>query len=112
MKQRHKHADVIIAWAEGKDVQIWNSINKRWVDLVLADPNFRADKYRIKPITSNYRVALLRDNSESYALSVNNQDYADIIERQDVNYEDNDLQCDNCYADIPAAYLERKTLED
>ena len=22
MKQRHKHADVIIAWAEGKDVQV------------------------------------------------------------------------------------------
>ena len=81
MNTRHKHADVIIAWAEGKDVQIWNSINKRWVDLVLANPNFRADKYRIKPITSNYRVALLRDNSESYALSVNNQEDADFYEK-------------------------------
>ena len=83
MKQRHKHADVIIAWAEGKDVQIWDSINKRWVDLVLADPNFRADKYRIKPITSNYRVALLlNDDNEPYTVSVNNQDSADIIEQR------------------------------
>jgi len=24
MGQRHKHADVIIAWAEGKDVQVWD----------------------------------------------------------------------------------------
>ena len=26
------------------------------------------------------------------------------IVAQEINYEDNDLQCDNCYADIPAAY--------
>ena len=26
------------------------------------------------------------------------------IEAQEINYEDNDLQCDNCYANIPAAY--------
>ena len=83
MKQRHKHADVIIAWAEGKDVQVWNSINKRWVDLVLANPNFRADKYRIKPPAKKYRVALLlNDDNEPYTVSVNNQDYADIIEQR------------------------------
>lgn len=26
------------------------------------------------------------------------------IVAQEINYEDNDLQCDNCYVDIPAAY--------
>jgi hypothetical protein len=31
MGQRHKHADVIIARAEGKDVQIWNDVAKRWL---------------------------------------------------------------------------------
>jgi len=83
MNTRHKHADVIIAWAEGKDVQIWNSINKRWVDLVLANPNFRADKYRIKPPAKKYKVALLlNDDNEPYTVSVNNQDYADIIEQR------------------------------
>mgnify|MGYP001378708434 CR=1 FL=1 len=83
MKQRHKHADVIIAWAEGKDVQVWDGLNNKWCDLTLKDPNFRADKYRIKPITSNYRVALLlNDDNEPYTVSVNNQDYADIIEQR------------------------------
>ena len=83
MKQRHKHADVIIAWAEGEDVQVWDSINKRWVDLVLADPTFRGDKYRIKPITEKYRVALLlNDDNEPYTVSLNSQDYADIIEQR------------------------------
>ena len=69
MKQRHKHADVIIAWAEGKDVQVWDSINKRWVDLVLADPNFRADKYRIKPPAKKYRVALFESDTSVYYTS-------------------------------------------
>ena len=83
MKQRHKHADVIIAWAEGKDVQVWSSINKRWVDMVLANPNFRADKYRIKPPAKKYRVALLlNDDNEPYTVSLNSQDYADIIEQR------------------------------
>ena len=69
MNTRHKHADVIIAWAEGKDVQVWDSINKRWVDLVLADPNFRADKYRIKPPAKKYRVALFESDTSVYYTS-------------------------------------------
>lgn len=61
MNQRHKHADVIIAWAEGKDVQVWDKNNERWCDMVLADPNFRGDKYHIKPPAKKYRVALFND---------------------------------------------------
>ena len=80
MGQRHKHADVIIAWVEGKDVQVWDKNNERWCDMVLADPDFMADKYRIKPPAKKYRVALLKDDSESYALAANTQAYADIIE--------------------------------
>lgn len=83
MRQRHKHADVIIAWAEGEDVQVWDEGDKCWVDLLLANPNFRADKYRIKPITEKYRVALLlNDDNEPYTVSLNSQDYADIIEQR------------------------------
>ena len=63
MNQRHKHADVIIAWAEGKDVQVWDKNNERWCDMVLADPDFMADKYRIKPPASAYRVALFNNTN-------------------------------------------------
>ena len=69
MKQRHKHADVIIAWAEGKDVQVWDKNNERWCDMVLADPNFRADKYRIKPPAKKYRVALFEGDPSTYYTS-------------------------------------------
>lgn len=51
--QRHKHADVIIAWANGADVQVWRRAQKdrgnpTWVD----DPApmwLREYSYRVKP---------------------------------------------------------------
>ena len=61
MGQRHKHADVIIAWAEGKDVQVWDGLNNKWCDLTLKDPNFCGKSYRIKPPAKKYRVALFND---------------------------------------------------
>lgn len=39
--------------------------------------------YQAPPESYFYRVALLKDNSESYALSVNSQDYADIVEQRE-----------------------------
>ena len=61
MNQRHKHADVIIAWAEGKDVQVWDEGAKRWCDVVVSTPGFTGDKYRVKPPPKKYRVALFND---------------------------------------------------
>ena len=84
MKQRHKHADVIIAWAEGEDVQVWDSTQKEWGDVTIESPTWcKGLKYRIKPPAKKYRVALLKDNRESYALAINSQDYADTIEQRE-----------------------------
>ena len=81
MGQRHKHADVIIAWAEGKDVQVWDRGPKRWCDVKTSAPIFVEDwEYRIKPPAKKYRVALLKNDNESYPTSANNQAHADIIE--------------------------------
>ena len=80
MGQRHKHADVIIAWAEGKDVQIWDEGAKCWCDVVASIPFFMGEKYRVKPPAKKYRVALLKNDNESYHISANNQAHADTIE--------------------------------
>lgn len=82
MGQRHKHADVIIAWAKGKDIQVWSSVNSRWEDFKGNWPNFLADtEYRIKPSTKKYRVALF--NTPSWgAIAV-----ADNGENQGLSYE-------------------------
>ena len=80
MGQRHKHADVIIAWAEGKDVQVWDKNNERWCDMVLADPDFMADKYRIKPPAKKYRVALF-NNCSIYTSTADTPEDADFYEK-------------------------------
>ena len=84
MKQRHKHADVIIAWAEGKDVQVWDEGAKCWCDVVKAIPFFMGDKYRIKPPAKKYRVALFRFSSEAasaYTACTDIQEEADSYEQ-------------------------------
>lgn len=48
MKQPHKHADLIKAWADGATIQSWSVRADGWVDLV--DPNWAEDiGFRIKP---------------------------------------------------------------
>lgn len=58
---RHKHADVIHAWAEGAEVQCKRE--GRWeTDF---DPNFFDSlEYRIKPKTGKYRVAIFKSSSD------------------------------------------------
>lgn len=47
MSQRHKHADLIHAWAEGAKIEIENC-NGDWTEI--AHPNFaQENNYRIKP---------------------------------------------------------------
>ena len=83
MGQRHKHADVIIAWAEGEDVQIWDDRAKRWWGVLT--PSFYEDrKYRIKPPAKKYRVALFRFSNEdgsTYTASTDIQEEADKYEQ-------------------------------
>ena len=78
MGQRHKHADVIIAWAEGKDIQVWDY---GWQDVTSENPTFLGKKYRIKPPAKKYRVALFgRRNDEPLVVASNSQVTADNFE--------------------------------
>lgn len=82
MGQRHKHADVITAWAEGKDVQLWDDVAKRWWDV--PTPSFyEKRKYRIKPPAKKCRVALFRDTfrSEIYTGTADTQEGAEFCEK-------------------------------
>ena len=82
MGQRHKHADVIIAWAEGEDVQVWDHTINKWGDVPGTPTWCERWEYRIKPPAKKCRAALLKDNREPYALAINSQDYADTIEQR------------------------------
>ena len=48
MKQPHKHADLIKAWADGAEIEVWNIDLERWV--TTQSPQwFHESAYRIKP---------------------------------------------------------------
>lgn len=83
MTQRHKHADVIIAWVEGAEIEyrkspeyIWNAAEfPGWYE------NY---EYRVKPPTRKYRVALFCDGSEGYTSTADIQEDADFYESSSV----------------------------
>ena len=53
---KHKHCDLIKAWADGAKIQYKE--NGEWIDVV--KPNWHPDyTYRIKPVLK-YRVALMK----------------------------------------------------
>ena len=85
MGQRHKHADVIIAWAEGKDVQVWDEDNNCWLDVKSSSPSFNECwEYRIKPPARKYRVAMFRFSNEAastYTACTDIQEEADSYEQ-------------------------------
>ena len=81
MGQRHKHADVIIAWAEGKDVQVWDEGAKCWCDVVASIPFFMGDKYRIKPPAKKYRVALFNNNGNIYTSTADTPEDVEFYEK-------------------------------
>lgn len=68
MTQRHKHYDVIVAWAEGKPIQYKQPNSEKWIDQVA--PTFALGwhndhEYRIKPEVIKYRLGLRYFNTAS-----------------------------------------------
>jgi hypothetical protein len=51
MTPRHVHADLIIAWANGAQIQL--KVGNNWID---AEPFWRTETYRIKPEPKPDRV--------------------------------------------------------
>lgn len=91
---KHKNYDVIVAWAEGKTIQVrYGPTSNIWLDALPHKdaPNFNDEKveWRIKPQPTilTYRIALMRasidndyDNSKInyYTAIFNNSEYFSI----------------------------------
>jgi hypothetical protein len=49
-KVRHKHADLIIAWANGETIEFFDTLQESWKDIGPYSPLWDPDsEYRIKP---------------------------------------------------------------
>jgi len=46
---KHKHYDMIVAWAEGKQIQNFNENTGEWQDLIAPPYWIKNFQYRIKP---------------------------------------------------------------
>ena len=58
MNKPHKWANEIIAWANGKEIERYNSITDTWT--VVSDPIWGGTQYRIKPEPKEDRVLYTR----------------------------------------------------
>ena len=77
MKQRHKNADVIVAWAEGAEVEYRKGPDRPWVPVPSPSNwyDYEGVEYRIKPPPAKYRVALFNsgNNGSSYTSTADTQ---------------------------------------
>lgn len=51
-KYKHKHYDMIVAWAAGETIESWSYTLNRWVEFTNKNSiewNFEPSQYRIKP---------------------------------------------------------------
>ena len=47
---KHKHAEVIKAWADGAEIEYWSNYEGRWILLNMESPGWELGfKYRVKP---------------------------------------------------------------
>lgn len=68
MGQRHKHADVIIAWANGAEIECRGQPSRGWI--TATNPCWSEEyEYRIKPPAKKYRVALFESDTSVYYTS-------------------------------------------
>lgn len=70
MNQRHKHYDMIVAWAEGKKLQFSDPIYNvnEWHDVQAAPVWSDNTRYRIKPQKLKYRRYFMESDLDGSAL--------------------------------------------
>ena len=74
MTQRHKHADVIIAWANGAEIEFRKSPEHIW-DAAEFPGWYENYEYRVKPPTKKYRMALFKYPGVEAVVSVANSEH-------------------------------------
>lgn len=82
MTAKHIHHDVIIEWAKGATIQYYSTIQGKWFDTYKNNPEWGvAAKYRVKPATKKYRVALFNwNNGNVSAINASSEGCANMYE--------------------------------
>ena len=100
MRTPHKHAEIIKAWADGAEIQLWS--NSTWADIEL--PAWGTDvSYRIKPTKKKPEEVLYNMLKNAFGLSMKWEDLPGLIQeryRNIVNkflkaYKEGEFECDS-----------------
>lgn len=83
MNKRHKHADVIIAWANGAEIECRASPDRPWTPMTNTSSWYGYDdvEYRVKPPTQKFRVALIKGEGHTYPSIVDSKRGEDVHEK-------------------------------
>ena len=78
MKQPHKHAELIKAWADGAEIEYWSEFQNQWKDAYTPNWELRI-QYRIKPepkpdVVHEIKVWLSGNAQERVILHMYNSD--------------------------------------
>lgn len=59
---KHKHRDIIVAWAYGEQIQFYRQFDGKWIDIDDSPRWTSSTQYRIKPKEEflKYKVALFK----------------------------------------------------
>jgi hypothetical protein len=69
---KHKHCEVIKAWADGAKIQI-QAPSGEWFDLTESSPLWNGPSYRVRPETVRYRVSLhVSDEGDHFLMMAEN----------------------------------------
>ena len=81
MKHKHKHCDIIKAWADGEEIQYFSILSQGWI--TIKNPSWDEDeKYRVKPKEEflKYKVALFKSCTGEFFVDCYTPDQYDLVE--------------------------------
>lgn len=81
MGEPHKHAEVIKAWADGAEVQVYLEDSGTWVDLNETIYWHEVLKYRIKPEPPKYPQTMMTDAELQYKMPVCTHEFTGYVRR-------------------------------
>lgn len=82
---KHKHRDIIVAWAYGEQIQYYRQFDGKWIDIDDSPRWTSSTQYRIKPKEEflKYKVALFKTIHSGFLILAQEPFMYDNVENSD-----------------------------
>lgn len=82
MQKAHKHKELIIQWANGAKIEVFNTMSGRWIDT--NNPSWAEENYyRIKeePLSIKFRVGLFNNGITFQTITADSESEEKMLEK-------------------------------